>query len=178
MRPGHPVLVATIPRSGVNQERSAVSREPLVVFSLPGNPCAAAATLRFLVEPFLRYITLPICEWPKAAFALKARLLSSARGPSSIPTATSAPLEADDAGAHSHGGRSEIGNTSLGLRNFLLGKYDGYNEEGALLVRTLPRGSGMVRPLSEADCWISIEEQQAGSLVSCYPIRITQQWQA
>ena len=57
IRPGHPVLFATIDRE----------RKSIPFFGLPGNPIATAACFRFLVMPFLRQLLGQIPEQPDVA---------------------------------------------------------------------------------------------------------------
>lgn len=57
MRPGHPVILATIPSEHGN----------IPFFGLPGNPVATAACFRFLVTPFIRYSLGGTQESPKNA---------------------------------------------------------------------------------------------------------------
>lgn len=151
MRPGHPALLATI-------EGQAGQSKPLTVFSLPGNPCAAAATLRFLVEPFLRRAIRPQPsaedKLQRQAFTLKACLLDDH------------PPKASAKGGVATG----CGHGHTDHRSYLLGRFAGHSEEGLPLVLPLPRGSGMVRPLSEADCWVLVEESQTNPVVSCFPM--------
>ncbi|KAI7975346.1 hypothetical protein EIK77_003727 [Talaromyces pinophilus] len=61
MKPGHPALFASIP-SVTNESKSTIP-----FFGLPGNPVAAAACLRFLVFPFLRWLLSQDLEEPRQA---------------------------------------------------------------------------------------------------------------
>jgi molybdopterin molybdotransferase len=61
MKPGHPALYAKI--SSMTRKES--SKVPF--FGLPGNPVAAAACLRFLVFPFLRFLLFQDLEKPRQA---------------------------------------------------------------------------------------------------------------
>lgn len=60
IRPGHPVLFATLP------SLKKPGRE-VAVFGLPGNPGAAAACLRFLFVPYLRHLLGQEAEKPAMA---------------------------------------------------------------------------------------------------------------
>lgn len=53
IRPGHPVLFATIPSSPQKHGISSSEIPTVPFFGLPGNPIASAACFRFLVLPFL-----------------------------------------------------------------------------------------------------------------------------
>jgi len=154
MRPGHPALLATVHP----QRPSPNASKPLVVFSLPGNPGAAAATLRFLVGPFLRSaggLGLSCSQTSHPPTTIKAYLVDPSPLQHRLKRQSGTFTHAQLPGAH---------------RSYLLGKFVGYNDQGVLLVRTLARGSGMVRPLSEADCWVLVEEDQTSLLVSCYSL--------
>lgn len=165
----------------------------LTIFGLPGNPCAAAATLRFMVRPFLRFAMGRIVETPSS----KARLVTSSSSSSNELSSSGrsherhtraqhseAPLTNGDAKslpadmsitpanithACGEGGKLKTGQH----RGYFLAQYEGYNEEGVKLVGTLNKGSGMVRPLSIAHCWVLLKEDQveeSGGLVDCYDI--------
>jgi molybdopterin molybdotransferase len=84
MRPGHPCHVATLPVR---------SNSLLPVFALPGNPLAALACHRFLVEPHLRArlgrpVERPLrrvrlitsCTKPRAAFVVRTGVLDAIEG--------------------------------------------------------------------------------------------------
>mgnify|MGYP004500803089 CR=1 FL=1 len=57
IRPGHPILFATMNRG----------YGPVPFFGLPGNPIATAACFRFLVMPFMRQLLGQILEHPERA---------------------------------------------------------------------------------------------------------------
>lgn len=54
IKPGHPVLFATIPPKYQKKETSTPATPAVPFFGLPGNPIVSAACFRFLVFPFLR----------------------------------------------------------------------------------------------------------------------------
>lgn len=188
MRPGHPALMATYtPRDGLEPSRT------LTIFGLPGNPCAAAATLRFMVRPFLRFATGRTVERPSSKARLVISSSSSRNGPSSSGRshdrhnrpqhseasvkngdAKSLPADMSTSPANITHACGEGGKLKTGQhRSYFLAQYEGYNEEGVKLVRTLNKGSGMVRPLSMAHCWVLLKEDQVeenGVLVDCHDI--------
>ena len=57
------------------------------------------------------------------------------------------------------------------FRSHLLANFYGLDDNGNRFVRLLETGSGMVRPLAEADCWVLPEDskaEEAGLLVDCF----------
>lgn len=180
MRPGHPALLATYSSSPSSSLSSNATNHQLAVFGLPGNPCAAAATLRFMVRPLLRLSMGRCIEEP----SFKARLSLSAQDKSSQKHAHNHSGVNGHHMTEKHSPNGIVssstastacgsGSTSQGHRSYLLAKYDGYDEHGVRIVKTLNKGSGMIRPLSEADCWVLVKEEQSdeeGTLVNCYPI--------
>ncbi|KAK8194397.1 hypothetical protein M8818_007587 [Zalaria obscura] len=60
MRPGHPVLFATVPRLDLNCasdcDHAKCAASKVAFFGLPGNPIAAAACLRMIVTPYIRQL--------------------------------------------------------------------------------------------------------------------------
>lgn len=168
MRPGHPALLATY-------SPTTPSTKQLSVFGLPGNPCAAAATLRFMVLPFLSIAMGQSVELPSS----KARI--SNVGPQKSIDKTHVSLDirkgnpADSTTTPVTNGSTACGGASrkAGHRSYLLAQYAGYNDDGLRLVHTLDKGSGMVRPLSTAECWVLLKEGQGEEddlLVDCYSI--------
>ena len=151
-------MLATLQRDG---------SKPLAVFGLPGNPCAAAATLRFLVHPFLR---LASDRQPEAAL-FKAKLLPDknkikhSAAPLANGLANGKPLSQLPRYIH------KCGEGKAAFRSYILARFQGFDDAGYRLVRLLERGSGMVRPLAEADCWILLkegQEEEEGSLFDCF----------
>ncbi|KAK2738986.1 hypothetical protein FQN55_009642 [Onygenales sp. PD_40] len=168
MKPGHPVLFASLPRPSYSQER-------VLFFGLPGNPVAAAACLRFLVIPYLHGLTL--------------------MKPQEQPTlATVRPLSkhqcmGDDRKHVTVNGKgSSLRNepsVALGcapgatLRSdkdvFRLARVLS-REKGGIAVGIIEDHSpGKISPFLEADCWVHIspgqKEMTDGDIAEIYPLR-------
>jgi molybdopterin biosynthesis enzyme len=63
-----------------------------------------------------------------------------------------------------------------GITSFLLARYSMSSDASSaeLAVELLPKGSGMLRPLAAANCWVFVREDQAqqdGELVECWPLK-------
>lgn len=161
IRPGHPILFATLPvdsRSGLHSDSS---QRPLTIFSLPGNPVAAAACLRFFTVPFLDCTTSRI---PEPSFA--ATLSLSYRDEPGTASLKSRTPSCHDSVAQSG---------QAGTTRFLLGtiRAQAVEQGETPQVTLLAKGSGMLRPLSEADCWVVLPEGQSETTeeaVVCYSI--------
>ena len=162
IRPGHPVLFASLPKS---DDGSSSAQRQLSVFSLPGNPVAAAACLRFVTMPFFRQLAGAEREKP----LIRARLrIPKAKG-RHHPAGASGYEKVTTTAAPSHA--LERSPTS-----FLLAQYSMSSDASSaeLVVELLPKGSGMLRPLAAANCWVFVGEdqvQQDGELVECWPLR-------
>jgi molybdopterin molybdotransferase len=148
MRPGHPVLFASLPtRVGDGLERD------VPLFGLPGNPIAAAACYRFLVVPYLRALLGQKSEvpmWDKKISAEKCTLANS-------------PL--------AHG----IQDDSIVYQKDK--KLDAFRHAqmcGDRVVMSSEQSPGKVRPFAYASCWVhvraGISELRVGDAVECYPL--------
>lgn len=163
IRPGHPVLVALFSEGGPGKS-SLSSTGLLPVFSLPGNPIAAAASLRFIVIPFLRHLTGRRKEVPN----LRARLQAPATVRKGNFPKKACIEERQSIDAH-------LSVTATKHTSFFLAQYkmspDLHSSE--VIVELLARGSGLVRQLSEANCWAVLREgqnEQEGRLLDCFPL--------
>lgn len=153
MRPGHPVLFATVPcqrqrrevyqdsgsyrQSDLNGTSSDLATIPF--FGLPGNPLATAACFRFLVLPYLRLLE---------------------HQPEEVPVAAQVNLAHDAAVKKpSH------------LRVFRHGRMDGC--AGRVLLHD-DQSSSKMRPLLSANCWAVAQEGcdllSHGDWMDCFPI--------
>ena len=150
MRPGHPVLAAEF-------APHCITKPGLTTFGLPGNPSAAAACLHFLVMPYLRcrmglQQEKPVTFAQLAAGDQTAQQLASA--------CHSAQLDSRHLGA-------------AGVTSFFLAKLDLPLEPGQVAqARLLSKGSGMVSPIADGDCWVKVEgvvDTTEGRLFPCYP---------
>lgn len=142
IRPGHPVLFATLPAQKLKNGRKTGSITPLsaenesgtstetAFFGLPGNPLAAAVCLRFLVIPYLRALhSLPPLETP-----MTATLNGSNDNEFSNISAVVFPKPAH-------------------LQVFWHGKLGGQNKEVSI---SSDQGSNKIRPLLQANCWVGV----------------------
>ncbi|KAH8819370.1 MoeA, N-terminal and linker domain-containing protein [Xylogone sp. PMI_703] len=152
IRPGHPILFATLPTerrasleeyvNGCTRQATAIStpnsgsysrKKEVAFFRLPGNPIAAAVCLRFLVVPYLRALGSDnMAEVPKEAVVNSA--LQACNG---NPMGLSKP-------AH--------------LQTFWHGKR---SSDGKVVI-SKEQGSSQIRPLLDANCWISIPPGEVG----------------
>jgi molybdopterin molybdotransferase len=82
IRPGKPILVAKIPRSG---------RNPLVIFGMPGNPVASAVGARFFLTAFFREL-----QGQKPEEALQLRLSQATSKPEGLKCFFKARIEKED----------------------------------------------------------------------------------
>ncbi len=143
IRPGHPILFATLPghyrttRSESNagditppfspsvESSIRISSSEIAFFVLPGNPLASAVCLRFLVIPYLRSLRgLPVEETSTSAILLPTQWES--------PVHFKKPVHLQ---AFWHDRRfQETGNVTI----------------------SVDQGSNKIRPLLEANCWVGI----------------------
>lgn len=156
IRPGHPVLFATLPRpshigrtepSKVTVVNSSLDGQiagtpsDIALFGLPGNPLASAVCLRFLVIPYLRALhSLSPLDTPKLAALVcpSPPLPDISTSIRPFPVAFKKPAHLQ---VFWHGRRS--------------------HEENETFIYA-EQGSYKIRPLLEANCWIGIPAGQEG----------------
>lgn len=172
IRPGHPVLFATLSleRAGLdgshvsakthlNLPMSSVDRtRKTAFFGLPGNPMATAASLRFLVAPYIRYLHSQPLESPSFLPLAAVKLSSqSTRGPMACETAMEPIITKP-----SH------------LRAFWHGRVKS-SPSGATIEVHPDQGSSKVRPLLSGDCWIigpeGCEQVRTGDIIESFPLQ-------
>lgn len=145
IRPGHPVMFATIPN--ISPERS----DEIPFFGLPGNPVASAACLRFLVMHYLKCLQSQLPETP-----LTARM--------------SCPNDAKTARQFAHVITSFPSEKDV----FRPGVYHCAAGGEVEVVLIDDHSPGKVRPFVDANCWIHIHrdvtEVRAGDLVNIFPL--------
>ena len=149
MRPGHPVLAAEF-------AQQCPTKPGLIIFGLPGNPSAAAACLRFLVMPYLRS-RMGLQQEKPVGFAQIAIGYQTAQQLASA--CHSAQIDSRHIGA-------------TGVTSFFLAKLEMPVEPGQVAqARLLSRGSGMVSPMADGDCWVKVDgvvDTAEGTLLPCY----------
>ncbi|KXJ87866.1 MoaB/Mog domain-containing protein [Microdochium bolleyi] len=154
IRPGHPVLFATLPR-----ERDA---GVTAFFGLPGNPGAAAACFRFLVVPYIRQLRGQPQEVP-----VPARLLPA----SSITGASTTQRLCGEKKSNRH--KNSLPKT---VDRFCHGMLRRSSSSGNLVVTPSSEQSpAKLRPFSTANCWMHFKaDSQDGDgterHVECYPM--------
>lgn len=150
MRPGHPVLFASLPR-----RRAEASEGEIAMFGLPGNPIAAAACYRFLVVPYLRVLLGQRREEP----AWKMKIAPANRTFSSPSLAHD--TRADDI----------VYRKDQKLDAFCHAQICG---GGAGVTMSSEQSPGKVRPFACANCWVhirtGISDVRVGEEVDCYPL--------
>lgn len=138
IRPGHPVLFCKIP----------THRGQVPFFGLPGNPGAAAACVRFLTMPYLRFLQGQDMERP-----LPSKLCR---------------LE--------HWKVKQNGDCGVTMDYFRHGVLSG-TPEGMLAVEPSQEQSpAKLGPFATANCWIHFKSgkvEREGDMVDCYPLSPT-----
>lgn len=172
IRPGHPVLFATLSseRAGLANSRVLSGTHPnlplssvgearkTAMFGLPGNPMATAVSLRFLVAPYLRYLHGQPLESPSflslATIKPSSQLIS---GPMACGTAVKPIIKKPSY-----------------LRAFWHGRVKS-TSSGATIEVYQDQGSSKIRPLVSADCWVvapeGCEQVRAGDIVESFPLQ-------
>ncbi|CAG8107366.1 unnamed protein product [Penicillium nalgiovense] len=144
IRPGHPVMFATIPN--ISTERP----NGVPFFGLPGNPVASAACLRFFVMHYIRCLQSQLPEIPLTARMSCRTDASAALSPAHV--ITSFPSDKDV---------------------FRPGVYHCTAEGEVEVVLIDDYSPGKVRPFLSANCWVHIRtdvsEVRAGDLVNIFP---------
>lgn len=144
IRPGHPVLFASLPSN-----RSA---DPVAFFGLPGNPGASAACFRFLLVPFLRQIQLRDPERPVIAEATRQ----------------------DKECRHQEMYRCNTIFSSRKLNDcFLLGRLTSTTGGRNVVEVCAEISSAKLEPFISANCWVHIYPSCSllnGEMVECYPL--------
>ncbi|KAF4624203.1 hypothetical protein G7Y89_g13971 [Cudoniella acicularis] len=154
IRPGHPVLFATLPSqlrriptegrtvtppSSPSQDTADSKVPGPAFFNLPGNPLASAICLRFLIIPYLR------------------ALHSLDPIPTSIPVMFRSPRNRVSVSKFSN-----FANMSYWKPNdltvFWHGRCNAYKEFNI----STDQGSNKIRPLLQADCWVEVPAGKDG----------------
>lgn len=146
IRPGHPVLFGAIPGPRHNK---------ISYFGLPGNPVATAACLRFLVNPYLRFLQGQTPEAPLKAFIRAAN-----------------NRETDNQTVYKESPQP-IMSFPLDTDVFRPGIFDRL-PDGCLEARLiLDHSPWKVRPFAASNCWIHIHkdttELKEGDVVDIFP---------
>jgi molybdopterin molybdotransferase len=168
IRPGGPAVIAEWQDMSV-AETGGRRRPPVPVFSLPGNPTAAALCARVLIVPFIRKWLGRPKEKPWCA-----RL-----GPSpmqhTLLTACSPHMpctKAQNSPRRSKEDLHDIFLRAMPTRRFIPSKLEWMaNGPEVCMLRS---GGGIVSSLTEADVWVNVEEDQdlyIGDWVECLPTR-------
>lgn len=161
IRPGHPVLFATVP-SNLHRHVECDAREPtrstsqshpaaVAYFGLPGNPVATAASFRFLVLPFLRYLHR---RPPEVAIRARLKLKHEIGIPSS---------------SCEHGQRSKIWH----IDQFRHGIVQRTGQDEWMVELSRDQSPAKLQPLLHANCWCHIPGLMSlkdGILVDCFPL--------
>lgn len=144
IRPGHPVLLATLPsrHNKVGDGNALSGSRSIAFFGLPGNPLAAASCLRFLVIPYLRSLHRQPPE--KAMPARLDIIVTETEGLERPCTLSPTIFKPSHLHVFWHG------SLRFGL-------------DGTKARISSDQGSGKVRPLLASNCWISVP-QGRGSL--------------
>lgn len=146
IRPGHPALFGAVSGSRLGE---------IAYFGLPGNPVATAACLRFLVNPYLRFL-----QGQQAEIPLKASVRPADNG-----KADSSAASLEDA--------QLISRFPPDTDVFRPGIFDRLSD-GSLEVRLIRDHSpGKVKPFAASNCWIHIHrdttELREGDVVDIFP---------
>lgn len=148
IRPGHPVLFASLPR-----RMAEASKREVVMFGLPGNPIAAAACYRFLVVPYLRALLGQRGQEP----AWKMKIAPADGTPPNPPPA--------------HGTRDD---DIVYRKDEKLDAFCHAHICGGRVKMSSEQSPGKVRPFACADCWVhiraGISDVRAGEEMDCYPL--------
>ena len=160
IRPGHPVLVATVSRSPpeITSDRTSLrpSHSSIPFFCLPGNPMATAACFRFLVIPYLR-------------------LLHGQRDEAAIPaklgnTMFSTPTKACSSDADDSKNFRTLSKPSH-LRVFWHGTLDPAKSQ---VVIHDDQDSSKIRQFASGNCWAVVPEGigivEHGAWFDCFPM--------
>ncbi|KFY44672.1 hypothetical protein V494_01377 [Pseudogymnoascus sp. VKM F-4513 (FW-928)] len=144
IRPGHPVLFATLPSRNKKEGDGSVlpGLQSTAFFGLPGNPLAAASCFRFLVIPYLRSLHRQLPE--KALPARLDTMVTKIKRPEGPYASSQTTLKPSYLHVFWHG------KLRFGL-------------DGIKVHISSDQGSGKVRPLLASNCWISVP-QGKGSL--------------
>lgn len=148
MRPGHPVLFASLPG-----RMAEASEGEIPMFGLPGNPIAAAACYRFLVVPYLRALLGQRGEEP----AWKMKI---APANCTLPNPSLA-----------HGTRDD---DIVYRKDKKLAAFCHAHICGGRVKMSSEQSPGKVRPFACADCWVhiraGISDVRVGEEMDCYPL--------
>lgn len=165
IRPGHPVLFASLPQprhehphgsshtESVTKGASPTEHREVPFFGLPGNPMATVVCLRFLVIPYLRFLHGQARET-----ASQARLALS----------TSNPVSADSPQL-----ATEVLRKPEHVQMFCHGK-ESPTISGRDFKVNADQGSSKIKPLLGANAWIALPQGEgdirAGTIVESYPL--------
>ncbi|KAK3496232.1 MoeA, N-terminal and linker domain-containing protein [Neurospora crassa] len=151
MRPGGTALFASL-------ESTAPNNGLVSFFGLPGDPCAMAASFRFLIVPYLQFVRGEKADEP---LMTTLELRCSTRQESEPNMDAGAPVEAS------------MGNGCgpLCMDCFRHGRVTASEDGRRKVVRmTKDQGPGKVYPFIEANCWIHLPHGQEivqGAMVPC-----------
>ena len=138
IKPGHPALFGIIPR----QDNQPAGNHETAYFGLPGNPVATAACLRFLVNPYLKFLQDQKLEIPFRARTRSEdvekteRIESSEKSPRLISTF---PPDKDV------------------FRPGIFARTSDNDMEVTLISDHSP---GKIKPFAASNCWIHIHEDR------------------
>ena len=158
MRPGHPVLFATLPRTapapsnGVDSATSCCERLGAAFFGLPGNPVATAICLRMLVVPYLQQLG---CLPPESS--ILARVVT-------------APVSSSTTNGHACKGSDIVMKIPVHSDVFRHGQLQ--VRDNSLEVEINPeQGSSGLRSFAQSNCWVHVPkghgDLKAGELMRC-----------
>lgn len=173
IRPGHPLLFATLPVQkqqlwqrnmaseygsltppvGDSSNGDSIAETEVAFFGLPGNPIAAAVCLRFLVVPYLQ------------------ALCSDAVVEKAVHAVATSSLETSEKSA-----MNMPSPTRLSKPTHLQAFWHGKNSLNGQVTISQDQGSSQIRPLLDANCWISVPpgrdkvvEGETVEIYSMYP---------
>ncbi|KAJ9247669.1 hypothetical protein DTO207G8_7899 [Paecilomyces variotii] len=161
IRPGHPVLFATLPSgrydSTGSRDYPLNKQTSTAFFGLPGNPVASAACLRFLVVPLLRQLLSEQPEKPMKATIRDGNLPSKGERTCNIGEASDIITRLPP-------------NTDV----FRAGRFTLQQSDKFEVEIIHDHSPGKIKPFLGADCWIHIPrghtELKDGDALDVYPI--------
>lgn len=158
VRPGHPMLLATLsPRyQKAGYDHNMCGSRSIALFGLPGNPLAAATCLRFFLIPYLRALHQIL---PEKGIPARLESLDNLVKNISLQKRPLASSQVVIKPSHLH--TFSHGKLVMGL-------------DGSKVYVAPDQGSGKVRPLLSSNCWISIPQGKGaldrGEIFDTFPL--------